>query len=260
MDIKQLLTDIFTFNFKSMHLRLLRLQGLLNRKLRGPTFSSVIPEQIPIIINNRNRHTYLLQLITWLENAGMKRIIILDNDSTYPPLLNYYAKTKHRVVKLGANVGHLALWKSKLYDEIKAGYYVYTDPDVVPADCCPKEVLQFLLQKLEQYPQPEKIGLGLRIDDLPDYYESKLKVIEWESRFWTKQVDEIIFDAGVDTTFALYRPFTNGAEWVSPAYRSGLPYVAHHLPWYENSADPGEENLYYAKHVRQGASHWIEKK
>lgn len=259
MDYKQLVRDVFTLNFRSMKLRYARLQGMRSRQRSGQRISEVDPKQIPVVINNRNRYTYLMQLIAWLEKAGMKNIIILDNDSTYPKLLEYYADTDHRVVKLGANVGHLALWKSALYDEIKSRYYIYTDPDVVPSENCPSDLSLFLLKQLEKYSSIEKIGLGLKIDDLPDHYFNKQKVIEWESKYWKNIVAPGIYNAEVDTTFALYRPFTDGKTWVAPAYRTGEPYVAHHLPWYENSADPGEENEYYSSHARQGASHWTNK-
>lgn len=259
MDFRQLIKDIFTLNFRSFRLRSYRLKGMFRRKFSGQRIDDVRPEDIPVVINNRNRYTYLLRLIGWLEEAGMKKIIILDNDSTYPPLLGYYARTPHRVVKLGANVGHHALWKSELYKEIESGFYIYTDPDMVPVDDCPKDLVAYLLRQLAKYSPIEKIGIGLKIDDLPDHYSGKQKVLEWESRYWTLPVADGIYNAEVDTTFALYRPFTNGAQWVAPAYRTGPPYIAYHLPWYENSADPGEENAYYAKHVRQGASHWIPK-
>lgn len=258
MDYGQLFRDVFTFNFKSLNLRRHRLSAVLRRKFSGQQISDVIPENIPVIINNRNRYTYLLQLVTWLEKAGMKNIIILDNDSTYPPLLEYYAKTPHRVVKLGANVGHLALWKSKLFGEIGHQYYIYTDPDVVPSEECPMDAVKRLLYVLGKYSSIEKAGLGLRIDDLPDHYKDKKRVIDWEKKYWTIEVEPGVFNAEVDTTFALYRPYTNGALWVAPAFRTGNPYVARHLPWYENSADPGEENNYYIRHARQGATHWTD--
>jgi hypothetical protein len=260
MDSKQLLRDIISMNTRSLRLRWDKLSGLVSRKLSGQRISQVVIEEIPVIINNRNRLTYLLQLISWLENAGMKNIIILDNDSTFLPLLKYYDSTDHRVVRLRENVGHLALWKSYLFEEVRSKYYIYTDPDVVPAENCPYDAIGFLLKQLQQFPEIEKIGFGLKIDDLPDHYEGKQRVIDWEKRYWSKPVTDKIFDAEVDTTFALYRPFTDGSKWVARAYRTGQPYVARHLPWYENSANPGEENLFYANHVRQGASHWIQKK
>lgn len=261
MDFGQLARDIITLNFRSMRLRFSRLSALIMRKMSGQKIEDVDLWDIPVIINNRNRCTYLQMLIERLEELGFHNIIILDNDSTYEPLLDYYARigSTHRIVKLNRNVGHLALWKSTLWDEIKDQFYIYTDPDVVPVETCPENILSYLLEQLKKYSAIEKIGLGLKIDDLPDHYAHKQKVIGWESKYWKEQVAPGVYNAEVDTTFALYRPFTNGAIWVAPAYRTGEPYVARHLPWYENSANPGEENEYYAKHVRQGASHWIPK-
>jgi hypothetical protein len=259
MDYRQLFRDIFTLNFRGFRKRRYRLVNLIRRKISGQKINSVVPTEIPVIINNRDRFTYLLQLIEWLEKAGMKNIIILDNDSTYPPLLDYYSKTKYRVVKLGDNVGHLALWKCSLYSEIASRYYIYTDPDVVPVEDCPVDLPAFLLKQLKRYASVEKIGMGLKIDDLPDQYNRKQEVIDWEKRYWEIPVAEGVFRAEVDTTLALYRPYANSAKRVAPAYRTGPPYVARHLPWYEKSSDPGEENLYYAQHVRQGASYWISK-
>jgi hypothetical protein len=216
-------------------------------------------KHLPIIINNRNRLTYLLQLINWLEKNGYTNIYILDNDSTYPPLLDYYKETTHKVLYLKENIGHLALWKSKIIKQFEKDYYVYTDPDVVPSENCPDDIIAFFMKQLNKYKHIEKIGFGLLIDDLPNSYSDKAKVIDWEKQFWTKEIEKDIFDAQVDTTFALYRPYTNGEKWVQKAYRTGGKYVARHLPWYENTENPTEENSYYKEHIRQGASHWINK-
>ena len=46
---------------------------------------------IPIFINARDRLGVMKKLIDWLLNAGYRNLIILDNNSTYPPLLEYYS-------------------------------------------------------------------------------------------------------------------------------------------------------------------------
>ena len=212
---------------------------------------------IPVIINNRNRITYLLQLIGWLEMHGFKNIHIIDNNSTYPPLLDFYSKTSYKVFRLKENVGHLALWKTPVFKLFKKDYYIYTDPDVVPVEDCPPDAIDYFMKKLMQYDHIEKIGFGLKIDDLPDFYKDKQKVIDWEKQFWKIIVEADIFDAHVDTTFALYKPFANGHLIGLKSYRTGGKYVARHLPWYEDSEHPTEENMFYKNNVRPGASHWI---
>ena len=47
-------------------------------------------KEIPIIINNFNRLDTLQKLIASLEIRGYRNIYIIDNLSTYPPLLDYY--------------------------------------------------------------------------------------------------------------------------------------------------------------------------
>ena len=53
---------------------------------------------IPIIVNNYNRLSMPLQLLAFLEKCGFKNIIILDNNSSYPPLLAYYQNSKYKVI------------------------------------------------------------------------------------------------------------------------------------------------------------------
>jgi len=260
LDRRQLIKDIISFNVGSLYVRVDKLLSIFRRKWSGQNPEAVLWQEIPVIINNRNRYLYLIQLISWLERAGMKDIIILDNDSTYPPLIEYYRNTRHKVVKLGANVGHLALWKSKVYRHIRSNYYIYSDPDLVPTEDCPSDLVKKLLDVLNGNPQVDKVGAGLMIDDLPDHFAKKSEVLNWEKKFWEKEISPGVFEAEVDTTFALYRPFTNGALWVGKALRTGKPYILKHLPWYENSAALDEESRFYSANIRKGASHWTEKK
>lgn len=257
MDFKQLGRDIIRLNFSSFLIRWNKLIAVLKRRNLKP-FNDAQIKQIPIIINNRNRLTYLLQLVSWLEKNGYKNIHIIDNKSTYPPLLDFYNSTKYTVYRLNENVGHLSLWKSGLIKKFEEGYYVYTDPDVLPVEECPDDILAFFMSQLNKYKNIEKVGFGLKIDDLPDHYKDKNKVINWEKQFWMKEIEKNIYDAPLDTTFALYRPYTNGFKWVQNAYRTGGKYVARHLPWYEDSNNLSEESIFYSKGIKQGSSHWTE--
>lgn len=211
-------------------------------------------QDIPIIINNRNRLTTLVALIEWLERAGMQRIFVLDNASTYVPLLEYYRVSKHPVVHLRDNVGFLALWETAVWHEFADGYYVYTDADIVPDQDCPPDLVGRLLEVLDQYPDLEKAGPGLRIDDIPDANHLKKEIQAAEARFWSTPAGPGVFDAEIDTTFALYRPFARGGYWAK-AFRTGPPYVARHLPWYIDSSAVDAEEQYYRQHSRH-STYW----
>ena len=232
---------------------------LAERRVRR-VFSRGDLARIPIIINNRNRHSCMLQLIDWLSAAGHLNIWILDNDSSYPPLLAFYDKLPKNVhlARLGRNVGPRALYDTSWYWRLCKSYYVYTDPDVVPVENCPADALTRFYDLLQRYPWARKVGFGLKIDDLPHHYQRREKVIEWESLFWQKPVESGAYDALLDTTFALYRPYTRWRHGLR-AIRTGAPYIARHVPWYVNSSNPPEEDRFYEANVRSGDSWWVGK-
>jgi len=200
---------------------------------------------IPVFVTVRDRVTCLKVLIDRLETLDdVGPIVLLDNASTYAPLLEYLAETPHEVVTL-PNLGNRALWIADVHPELRRGRFVLTDPDVIPD--CPDDALAVLGRVLDRHPELVKVGLGLRIDDLPSEAEA---VRAWESQFWLNALEPGVYDAGVDTTFALYRP--DGGSAITPAARTGPPYVARHLPWYQT--DP--EETYYRAHATPGISHW----
>ncbi|MBX7050496.1 MAG: hypothetical protein K1X54_00530 [Flavobacteriales bacterium] len=256
MDFRKLIKDILTWNTPDLRKR----TDLLWRRTRRILFfvfhhGAIDVKEIPVIINNRNRLTYPMMLIDWLEKAGMKNIIIIDNASTYPPLLDYYQKSTHRVIRLSENIGPLAIWWCDELRDLTSHYYIYTDPDVLPDHSPGTQAFELMLAGLKKNLTLDKIGYALRIDDLPDFFALKADVIVWEEQFWKNKVDEHFFAAPVDTTFAMYAPFARGGGECK-AYRTNFPFVAKHLPWYENSSDPGEENLYYRTHAAAQNSHW----
>ena len=110
--------------------------------------------------------------MSWLECAGHERIHLIDNDSTYPELLEYFETTPHRVHRLRENAGHLAPWDAGVVErEARGEWYVVTDPDVVPVPECPSDAVEHFREALLRYPRYFKAGFGLVIDDLPEHYE-----------------------------------------------------------------------------------------
>ncbi len=214
--------------------------------------------RVPIVINNRNRYTYLRDFVDWLQKSGYQNIIILDNDSDFPPLLTYYKTCTARVIFLKQNLGYKALWQSAFFDEIKKGYYVYTDSDLAPNRNCPNDFVYRLYQILARY-SAEKCGPALEIDDLPDHYERKEEVLAFEKKHWAEFVEKDIYDAPIDTTFALYKPFAYGDAEELKALRVAGDLVFKHLPWYEDSFNPTAEDRYYKEHV-SSSSFWYNKK
>lgn len=215
--------------------------------------------QIPIIINNFNRLDCLQKLITALEERGYTNIHILDNQSTYPPLLDWYETCPYEIIRLEKNIGYQAIWKSGVYDRFKRSFYVYTDSDVVPDENCPKDFMKRFLDTLRKYPRCLKVGFGLRIDNLPDHFAQKEAVLANERRFWKEPLGDCLYKAQIDTTFALYRPYCYGpANDHHLMIRTGDPYVACHLPWYADSSNLSNEDYYYIQTTTK-STHWTKK-
>lgn len=236
----------------------MRVVSMLTRRLYEPLMGSFSITDIPVVINNRNRNTSLKTLVDWLLSAGMRNIIVLDNESTYPPLLEYYrslVEHPHVTVQyLRENVGADALWQVPLYSKLKSSFYIYTDSDVVPITECPTDVVEILLGYLQQYKRYQKIGLGLVVDDLPDSFEKKEQVVRTESALLNSPIiPHQLYDAPVDTTFALYAPFQKGGAKLR-AMRTGFPYMIKHLPWYQDSSNPTTEEEYYRRHANSYSS------
>ena len=217
------------------------------------------PKNVQIIINSRDRVTPLSQLVTWLTKAGYTNLVILDNKSKYPPLLEYYEQIKNvaNVIKLGKNLLSKALWSWSEARHVVKPPFVYTDSDVVPDKSCPHNVVEFLLKASEHLGEPYKVGLSLKIDDIPDCYSQAERVRKWEAQMWTTEIGRVdnvpIYKAGVDTTFALYPAFR---PFQISGVRVGAPYIARHVPWYVDSSEPTEEDLFYKQHVAHGTHTW----
>ncbi len=214
-------------------------------------------KKIPIIINNYNRVTTLKQLIDDLEARGYYNIHIIDNNSTYPPLLEYYKTCEYKVHRLKQNIGFKALWKSGLWYKFIRGYYCYTDSDLSIDEACPDNFMEVFFKLLQKYPEVFKVGFSLKIDDLPHEYNRKQEVIGWESRFYKQEKEPNVFIAPIDTTFALYRPFARRGkrDGSDEILRVGPPFQCRHLPWYINSEEPSLEEKYYMDSVKK-ITHW----
>lgn len=203
-------------------------------------------KRYPIIINNFNRLEYLQQQIEWLLRAGQTNLHIIDNASTYEPLLKYYKKVPATIYMLDKNVGHESFWRTHLHQRFGKYYHVYTDPDVLPDENTPTDFMYYFKSLLDKYPTIKKVGFGLRINDLPDHYPKKMEVINWESKMYQHEIEPALYKSKIDTTFALYRPNAFSQCWEN-TLRTGDPYTLRHMPWYEDPSKLNEETKHYIK-------------
>ena len=183
-------------------------------------------------------------MVEWIQQIPELEPIVLDNASTYPPLLEWYDTNPCRVIKLGFNYGHKCLWSSGLFQkEIKdAPYYILTDPDF-DMSTCPLDIIDKLKEGLIKYNQP-KCGLAIKIDDLPDEYPLKQQVLIWETPFWSKPLENDFYSAPIDTTFALHDAKKCRSHMIG-GIRTGGAYTVRHLPFYLTPENIDEEIAYY---------------
>jgi hypothetical protein len=210
--------------------------------------------KIPVIINNRNFLTWPKAMVERIkEYDGVGEIIIVDNDSTYPPLLDWYATNPCRIERLDTNVGMGAPWVSGVVKELNGAPYVLTDPDLGLEET-PDDTLLYLLDKLNTL-QLDKVGLGLDwqiVEKKSPYYE---RLNLYEKSRWNKSPvkDGVYTEVQIDTTFALY----NVDHYFIGGGSTTFPYVARHYPWEFSieEARNSEEFMYYMDNATSASSY-----
>ena len=254
--ISKVIAMLKKWGYEEPRIRIHLIMLWLRERLFVRSYADYDFHNIPIIINNYNRLEYPLLLIGALERLGYKNIYIIDNKSSYPPLLEYYERCPYKVFRLDQNVGHLALWKTGISKKFRNQWFIYTDADIVPGKDCPSDFVERLYRIALKY-NALKVGFALHIDDLPDSYEHKDKVVSWERHFWDKPLEPDVYDAEIDTTFSLYRPNVQ-RRWIDRGLnvRVAGNMAAHHMPWYLDSANLSEEERYYISTCNSSAS-WV---
>jgi hypothetical protein len=136
--------------------------------------------KIPVIITNFNLYTWPKAMVKKLMRMpGVGPILIVDNDSTYGPTLEWYEQLKLEanevaVIRTGGNFGHLVAWQAQIPQQLfDMGYpdYIVTDPDLdlsaLPDDTLlrMRELWYDLPEKSYMYEQRKATrltGLGFR--------------------------------------------------------------------------------------------------
>lgn len=210
----------------------------------------------PVYINNRNWLTPVIGMVEYLRQLPVE-IFIVDNNSSYEPLLNWYNESDVNVIRLASNHGWTAPWSQNLiltpHEQIKRyghPYYISSDSDL-ELSAIPLDVINVLLEGLKKYPWATKSGLSLEINDIPKDHMDYDITIEWESGFWHNRLDDKFYNSAVGHTFALYNVYTdtNVGCQCHPAIRSDRPYTAKHLPWYITKDNITEEAIYYIENA-----------
>lgn len=212
------------------------------------------------IIIFRDRVTYAKRCATALRAAGLD-VAIADQGTTWPAAAAWLDAEETAgtvVLRHGPGTRPRDLWEWEPFREAcGTGRYAVTDPDVIPAQDCPADWPARLCGLLDAWPDQTKAGLGLRTDDIPACYARRDLVTEWEAQFWRQPAGDGAYRAEIDTTLALYRPLGEVPGFTTQtALRTGPPYLARHLAWYENPDNLTPELAWYHEHAEPGISFW----
>lgn len=226
----------------------------------------------PIFIITCDRLQILDKAIQSYHTIGSDiEIVIHDNGTTFPETLDYLQE----IEKYGVTV----YWKGKkncasdlndLQETIndfrkKKSFenYVVTDCDIELHNIKP-DILEFYSSVLNQYKNASVVGPMLEINDIPNHYPLKHRVVRSHSqKFWDKPQFGIEYkgkkiraiNACIDTTFGMYRagfPFAR----LQLGIRTLAPYSALHLDWYIDPNNVSPDQQYYAHHCSPRISTW----
>lgn len=216
----------------------------------------------PLIIPNFNQKAWLIQLINWWNFAtGSMPVFILDNASSYGPLLEFYDHCSLlfpnvTIVRYGENScrQNLAGFLNEL--DPKYQYYCISNPDILPGPTVPENFLQILKHCLDTYGY-YKAGFQLANHNIPDSISIKSKILEDSADHHTNKVF-IDYEgkrykghkAAIDLTFAMYSRANGG--WMFPVDNQKFGhsirvFESFHLGWYIEDKTNNPEHINYFK-------------
>jgi hypothetical protein len=223
----------------------------------------ILRKTLPVVINSFNQLTYLRNSVENFVRNEFKNIIILDNGSSYEPLIEFYNNlpdlfteaVKPLVIYYNANMGPRYFHQSRLFSQLLPCAHIYTDPDLHFDDLAPN-FCSYLLDLSHKYklfkvgsaltlPTEDEIKPGLFMK--PGETTQQIPMLEWESQFWQSELEPRIYNAPIDTTLHLFNPdYFEASPYFLVGLRVALPgFEVKHLPWYKNDAVHLEEDLYY---------------
>jgi Glycosyl transferase family 2 len=215
---------------------------------------------VPCLIPAFNNPTYVRQTIAQLARFPDLKLFILDNGSTYGPMLEFCAEADRgrygdtKVLRLGCNAGPRAAWYN-LLDMPK--FFCITDPDLELNPELPDDFVRRLIDLTEIY-QIGKAGFALNLADRDRMWQNTFRhcegwmtIWEAETRHWRvplpdhPAIGEPLFLANIDTTFAVYNKTWFDIRHPWDAVRVAGRYTCRHLPWYKDTGLPAEEEEFY---------------
>jgi glycosyltransferase involved in cell wall biosynthesis len=213
-----------------------------------------------VVIIAFNNPTYVSDMVNQLLKYT-NNIIIVDNCSTYPKMIEYLETIEKnvKVFRMEKNYGHNVHKENIIQSFIDSDIYCITDPDLRFNTKLPENFIETFAELTEIH-NAERVGFALDITtDIRDdiHYQGKL-IKEWESNFWNDKIEHpslVLYKAAIDTTFCLINKKYTSEE---PTHiRVAGDFTCVHRPWltYSKTEVPEEELNYYMQHAT--CSCWV---
>jgi len=144
---------------------------------------------IPIYIIAYNQYTYVKNMVEQcLRLSDIGKIFIIDNGSTYQPLLNWYSDNVPSIkdvelIKRSENGGS-HVWKKYLH--LFPDEYIVTDPDLLFNPKMPNDAISILSNIRKEF-DVAVVGLALDISDHHNFTDIKcsgLSIHDFEIQYW----------------------------------------------------------------------------
>jgi hypothetical protein len=213
--------------------------------------------EIPIFIISWNQYTYVKSMVEQLQKYPNMKIYIIDNKSTYEPLVEYLKKIDGKngveVLYQPENYGHTVYERPDIYER-GGDMYIVTDPDLILNPNMPENFREIMAEISEKY-KANKVGLALDITNNIDV-SKKLDGIPGttfatnEAKYWTNPINDPkykLYRAVIDSTFALINKKYRVLGSMDNSIRIAGDFTAVHRTWtinYEKDLLPGEMEFY----------------
>jgi hypothetical protein len=219
-----------------------------------PPAAELVAAALPVYVISFNNPTHVASMVGQLRSRAITaHIVIVDNASTYPPMLELLAAEEAvgtTVIRMAANYGHKVVYTHVATPE----RYVLTDPDLVFHPDMPADVLTHLVRIADRQ-RCREVGLALQLPaeglvHIDNYFGTTLRA--WESRAWKTRVPDPRYELYLyptDTTFKLVtKAYTRRYARKNDVRVAGV-FAARHDPWYivPQVPVPAEERACYAR-------------
>jgi FkbM family methyltransferase len=238
-------------------------RDLTSARAPAARFASIrgwLQAEIPVLVPCFNNPTYTRGMLRQLRALGFQQVVLVDNASTSPDMRTWLdgLEDEATVIALPDNFGPHNIFNDPRNFALLPRRFCITDPDLSFNPALPEGFLGDLSGLIERH-RVGKAGFALDIsdrelirDELFRIGEKDWKIWEWEAQFWDKPLEPLangdaVYDADIDTTFALYDKSHFDPGNHLRAVRVAGRFTARHLPWYWDRGLPEAEAALYGR-------------